>query len=73
MSDDRRDSQKPAQLFTLRVWNEEVGDAKTEWRGRVQHVATGETRYFRTWEALVQFLTEQLGTVAENLPRPPRP
>ena len=72
MSSDRGDRQAPAQLFTLRVWSEEVGEAQTEWRGRVQHVATGETRYFRTWEALVQFLNEQLGAIAANLPQPPR-
>jgi hypothetical protein len=72
MSSESRDRQTSTQLFTLRVWSEEVGEAQTEWRGRVQHVATGETRYFRTWEALVQFLTDQLGAVAQNLPRPPR-
>ncbi|MDQ7858464.1 MAG: hypothetical protein QN174_03325 [Armatimonadota bacterium] len=47
---------RPAQLFTLRVWTEAVGENKKEWRGKVQHIPTGETRYFRSWEALVEFL-----------------
>jgi hypothetical protein len=32
-------------LFTVRVW-----------RGKVQHVASGEARYFRDWSTLVAFL-----------------
>jgi hypothetical protein len=57
MNSDIGDRRTPAQLFTLRVWSEEVGAAQTEWRGRAQHVATGETRYFRTWETLVMSAT----------------
>lgn len=53
MTDEDR---KPAQLFTLRVWWEAIGDNQKEWRGKVQHILTGETRYFRSWEALVEFL-----------------
>ena len=32
-------------LFTLRVWAEEIGDNQQEWRGKLQHVPSGETRY----------------------------
>jgi hypothetical protein len=52
---------KAPEVFTLRVWSESVGEDQTEWRGRVQHVASGETRYFRTWDALVEFLVHQIG------------
>ena len=50
------EGRKPPQLFTLRVWTEAVGDGQTEWRGKIQHIATGEATYFRSWKALVEFL-----------------
>lgn len=51
------DSAKPAHrshLFTVRLWLEELGDGQTEWRGQVQHVLSGERRYFRDWATLVE-------------------
>lgn len=47
-------------LFTLRVWPEALGGGRAEWRGKVQHVTSGETRYFRDWPSLVAFLQEML-------------
>lgn len=41
-----------SQLFTVRVWQEDLGEGQSEWRGWVKHVASGEERYFRTWPAL---------------------
>lgn len=52
-------------LFTVRLWPEAGPGAGTGWRGRVTHVLSGETRYFRDWPALVAFL-------AEASARPPR-
>jgi hypothetical protein len=46
-------------LFTVRIWPEAVG-GELEWRGKVQHVTSGETRYFRDWSTLVAFLEELL-------------
>lgn len=52
----------PAQkshLFMLRIWPEEGGGltaAHTGWRGKVQHVNSGEVRYFRDWPALEAFV-----------------
>ncbi len=43
-------------LFTVRLWREELGDGQTELRGKVQHVSSGEVRYFRDWPALIAFL-----------------
>lgn len=54
----RRRHTAPSYLFTVRVWPEALGGGTVEWRGRVQHVETGETRYFRQWQALVDFLVE---------------
>ena len=43
-------------LFTLRVWLEDVGDGRTELRGQVKHILTGETIYFRKGSSLLAFL-----------------
>ncbi|GCE24222.1 hypothetical protein [Dictyobacter kobayashii] len=49
-----------SRLFTLRVWQEEVGVDQVEWRGRVQLVSRGDVRYFRQWEALAPLLQSML-------------
>ncbi len=43
-------------LFTLRVWVEEIDPETQEWRGRIHHVESNETRYFRDWPALLPVL-----------------
>jgi hypothetical protein len=48
------------QLFTVRVWREDLGEGRTEWRGKVQHVLSGDTRYFRDWALLIVALQEML-------------
>jgi hypothetical protein len=53
----------PAQgshLFILRIWQEDLGSGKTDWRGKIQHVNSGEARYFRDWPGLEAFLENQL-------------
>lgn len=45
-----------SQLFTVRLWPHDLGDGQIEWRGKVQHVLSGETRYFRQWGDLVEWL-----------------
>jgi hypothetical protein len=49
-----------SQLFTVRLWLEDLGDGRSEWRGQVQHALSRETRYFRDWQTLAAFLAEQL-------------
>ena len=49
-----------SQLFTVRLWTEALGDGRTEWRGQVQHVTSGETHYFREWPALIAWLLAML-------------
>jgi hypothetical protein len=44
----------------LRVWLEDLGDGKTESRGQVKHVMSGEVRYFREWRTLLTFLHKTL-------------
>jgi len=49
-----------SQLFTLRIWPEDLGGGTIDWRGLVQHVGSGEARYFRDWATLEAFVDEQL-------------
>jgi len=51
-----------SQLFMLRMWLEDLGSGQTDWRGKVQHVNSGEVRYFRDWATLEVFLDGQLRT-----------
>lgn len=65
-----RPYQRPrSHLFTVRVWEEQVGNDQTEWRGKVQLVTSGEVRYFRQWAALVPLLVTML---SESQPDPAR-
>lgn len=47
-------------LFTVRVWQEEIGTDRVEWRGKVQLVTNGDVRYFREWAALAPLLLTML-------------
>jgi hypothetical protein len=47
-------------LFTLRIWAEPLDEDQVEWRGKVQHVSSGETHYFRDWSTLVALLLAML-------------
>lgn len=64
--DTNQERQHPhAHLFTLRVWDEALGEGEAEWRGRVQEVSSGETGFFQGWTGLVATLTRLL-----EIPRP---
>lgn len=52
---------------------EELGEGRSEWRGKAQHVQSGEVWYFRQWsalEALRQRILEFQATCA-GAPAPP--
>ena len=57
-------------LFTVQVRKDELGDGQGEWRGKVQHVHSGETFYFHEWTTLVaeimNILEETESDVQEN-------
>lgn len=57
---DTRQRQPTSQLFTVRLWAEDLGDGRREWRGQVQHVTSGETHYFREWTTLIAWLLAML-------------
>jgi hypothetical protein len=64
MSDQLRPSSEEAlsapQLFSLRIWMEDLGTGRFERRGRVEHLASGQLCYFRDWQRLIDFLQEVL-------------
>jgi hypothetical protein len=47
-------------LFSLRVWREVLGNGQVEWRGKLQHVVSGQFRYFHGWPMLLDRLSEML-------------
>jgi hypothetical protein len=54
----QREFHPRSELFTVRLWWEDRGKGCVEWRGKVQHALSGETRYFRDWQVLLDFLQE---------------
>jgi hypothetical protein len=53
-------------LFTVRLLLEDLGDSRTEWRGQVQCVLSGEVRYFRDWPTLIALLLAMLHSAEER-------
>ncbi len=54
-------------LFTVRVWQEDLGNGEMEWRGKVQHVLSRETHYFREWSMLTTCLLAMLENAANQI------
>ncbi|MCB9443974.1 MAG: hypothetical protein H6669_07035 [Ardenticatenaceae bacterium] len=48
------------QLFILRLWPETLANGQIEWRGKLHHTQTNETRYFHDWPALIPLLLSLL-------------
>jgi len=48
--------------FVIRVWQEprEIEGAGPEWRGRIEHVQSGERVYFRSLDTMVEFIVAYL-------------
>ena len=47
-------------LFTVRLWQEDLGHGRVEWRGQMQHVLSGQTHYFRDWATLAEVMAAML-------------
>jgi hypothetical protein len=50
----------------LRLWRAPLDNDRAEWRGRLNYVNTGETRYFHAWPALLAQLQALLGSEADR-------
>jgi hypothetical protein len=59
---DRQRQHPRSHLFTVQLWQEELGQGQTEWRGKAQHVSSGQVHYFRDWPKLILFLQTMLPT-----------
>jgi hypothetical protein len=57
-----------SQLFTLRMWMEEVGDGRFEMRGTIRHVLSGETHHFREMAILEDFIEQTVIKAAVEAP-----
>ena len=55
-----------SQLFIVRLWREDLGEGQLEWRGKVQHVTSGEAHYFRDWPGLIACLQQIIGNQLEH-------
>jgi len=64
--DDADKSLPRSHLFTVRLWMEPLGGGHFEERGRVQHVLSGERRYFRDWSSLVSYLEGKLQELGQE-------
>jgi hypothetical protein len=54
-------AQQPrSHLFTLRLWQEDLGAGRREWRGKVHHVTSDDVTYFRDWAALLPVVLAML-------------
>jgi hypothetical protein len=48
-------------VFMVRLWAETTGEAaQSDWRGVVEHAASGQRRYFTSLDDLTAFLRAQL-------------
>ncbi len=55
---------KHTRTFILRLWLEDLGEGKIEWRGRVLDVMNGQVCFFRGWECLTAAILEMLASRA---------
>jgi hypothetical protein len=44
-------------LFAIRLWREESVEDE-QWRGQLEHMASGQARYFHDWDTFVNGLNE---------------
>lgn len=44
---DDQPAQHHSHLFTVRLWQENLGDGHQEWRGKVKYLLSNEERLFR--------------------------
>ena len=52
--------EEDTQVFILRFWFEprEIEGAESEWRGVIEHVKSGERRYFQNLELIPSFVSK---------------
>lgn len=56
----------PTHLFVMRLWREEIGPQRDEWRGQVVSVENGEERAFRDPTTLYDVLLRLLADLEDT-------
>jgi hypothetical protein len=49
-----------AQMFTLQIWVTGQQENTFDWRGRIQHIQSGEVQYCRDWKGFVGYVEEMI-------------
>lgn len=57
-------------VFIVRIWSEprEIKYAPPEWRGVIEHVASGDRQYLKNLNEILEFVTPYLATMGVKLP-----
>lgn len=56
-------------FYTLRLWEVKDEETGSQWRARLQHVPSGEVKYFRNLEVMLDFLYAQLNEARDSSPK----
>ncbi len=59
-------SDAPSQVFLVRLWTEPEGEGQTAWRGKVQHLTSGEAHRFSDWADLIAVLQVMLPDLKQS-------
>lgn len=48
------------QMFTLRIWVIKREGMNIKWRGRIQHIQSGEVQYCQDWDTFITYVEKVL-------------
>jgi hypothetical protein len=48
------------EVFTIRLWREMLDEGKSEWRGKIQHLPSKDSRYFNKISSIEEFISDHL-------------
>jgi hypothetical protein len=54
------------QLFTIKLWQEALTEKQSEWRGKIQHIGSGDSSYFRDLSKMMDFITRRLSGLVSS-------
>ncbi len=60
--------ERPQHLFVVRVWQEQSRLLPDQWRGSVEHVASGQRLYFASLGDLTNFIAFRINGTATDEP-----
>jgi len=60
---DPRPFSRQSHVFTVYLWLEDIGEGQSEWRGRIEHLSTGEARYCREGTPVISWLLQMFASI----------